>query len=125
VFVAHNVSFDWRFISSEIERVTRRRLDGRKLCTVRLARRLLPQLRRRNLDSLANFYGIDNNARHRAGGDAIATAHILLRLLDAARDRGCSSLDDVERLLGRGTARAKRPRRPPALPQPVRDDTSA
>ena len=41
VFVAHNATFDWRFLSMEIERVTRRPLDGTTLCTVRLARQLL------------------------------------------------------------------------------------
>jgi DNA polymerase III subunit epsilon len=125
VFVAHNAGFDWRFLSAEVQRATGRPLQGRQLCTVRLARRLLPQLRRRNLDSLCHFYGIDNIARHRAGGDAIATAQILLRLFDVARDRGCTTLDDLDRLLGAGTARRKRPRRPPAMPQPARDDLSS
>jgi len=125
VFVAHNAHFDWRFLSSEIERVTRRPLQGRKLCTVRMARRLLPQLRRRNLDSLASFYGVDIRARHRAGGDAEATAKVLLRLLDAARDRGCATVDDVERLLAPGTSKRNRRRRPPAMPHSATDDTSA
>ena len=125
VFVAHNVSFDWRFVSSEIERALRRPLEGRRLCTVRLARRLVPQLGRRNLDALSAYYGIENGARHRAGGDALATAHILTRLLHAARDRGCATLDDVERLLAAGTAARKGPRRPPALPQPTRNDHTA
>lgn len=124
-FVAHNVNFDWRFLSAEIERVTRRPLVGRKLCTVRLARRLLPQLRRRNLDALSHFYGIENAARHRAGGDAVATAHILIRLLAVAQDRGVTSLDQLEELATARTGRKKRPRRPPALPQPARDDLSA
>jgi len=125
VFVAHNATFDWRFLSAEIERVTRRPLEGRRLCTVRMARRLLPQLPRRNLDALSAFYGIENGARHRAGGDAIATAHILLRMLDAARDRGCATLSDLEQLLAAATTRRKQPRRAPALPQPARDDLSA
>jgi len=125
VFVAHNAHFDWRFLSSEIARVTRRPLQGRKLCTVRMARRLLPQLRRRNLDSLASFYGVDIRARHRAGGDAEATAKVLLRLLDAARDRGCATVDDVERLLAPGTSKRNRRRRPPAMPHSATDDTSA
>jgi DNA polymerase-3 subunit epsilon len=125
VFVAHNATFDWRFLSSEIERVTRRPLIGRKLCTVRMTRRLVPQLRRRNLDSITTFYGIDNTARHRAGGDAEATAKVLLRLLDAAQDRGCSTVDDVERLLAAGTNKRKRRRRPPAMPHSAADDTTA
>jgi DNA polymerase-3 subunit epsilon len=122
VFVAHNASFDWRFVSAEVARATRRPLAGRSLCTVRLARRILPQLRRRNLDALAAFYGVDNPARHRAGGDALVTAQILLRLLDAARDRGCASFDDVDRLVRAGTSAKRRPRRPPALPHSTKDD---
>ncbi|HVX38358.1 MAG TPA: 3'-5' exonuclease [Gemmatimonadaceae bacterium] len=125
VFVAHNASFDWRFISAEVQRATRRPLRGRMLCTVRMARRLVPQLKRRNLDALAHFYGIDNAARHRAGGDAIATAHVFLRMLDAARDRGCLTLDDLEVLLRARTGARKRPRRPPAMPRPATDDHSA
>jgi DNA polymerase III subunit epsilon len=124
VFVAHNAGFDWRFVNAEIERATRRRLRGRMLCTVQMARRLVPQIRRRNLDSLSSYYGIENTARHRAGGDAVATAHLLLRLLDAARERGCESMDDLDRLL-RTPARRKRGRRPPALPHAAGDDSSA
>jgi DNA polymerase III subunit epsilon len=124
VFVAHNAAFDWRFLSMEIERVTRRPLTGRRLCTVRMARRLVPRLRRRNLDSVAHYYGIDIGARHRAGGDALATAHILLRLLDAARDHGCTSIEDVERLVD-ARRTVKRPRRPPAMPRPVTEDPTA
>ena len=125
VFVAHNVGFDWRFISMEVERATRRQLEGRTLCTVRLARRLVPQLRRRNLDWLSAHYGVENTARHRAGGDARATAEIFLRLLSAASDRDCETLDDIDRLLSRGTGRRKRRRRPPALPHSATDDSSA
>ena len=125
VFVAHNASFDWRFITAEVQRATRRPLHGRTLCTVRLARTLVPQLRRRNLDSVTRYYGIDIIARHRAGGDAIATAHVLLRLLDAARDRGCATLDDVDRLLCGGTGRARRSRQLSAVPHAGSDDATA
>ena len=124
VFVAHNAIFDWRFLSMEIERATRRPLEGRRLCTVRLSRKLLPNLRRRNLDSVANYFGIEIGSRHRAGGDALATAQILLRLLDTAHDRGCTTLDDIEQL-SRAPSFARRTRRPPALPHPVIDDASA
>jgi DNA polymerase III subunit epsilon len=114
VFVAHNVSFDWRFVSAEVARSTGRELTGRRLCTVRLARRLLPQLRSRSLDWVANHYGVEIPAgmRHRAAGDALATAHCLLRLLDDARDHGCERWSELERLLeGSRTRSAARDRR--------------
>jgi DNA polymerase-3 subunit epsilon len=125
VFVAHNAGFDWRFITTEVERATHRRLEGRTLCTVRLSKRLLPQLRRRNLDAVSAYYGIENTARHRAGGDALATARVFLRLLDEAHDRGCMSLDDLDRLARTPSVRRKRRRRPSAMPRPASDDSAA
>jgi DNA polymerase III subunit epsilon len=122
VFVAHNAEFDWRFLTSEVGRAGYR-LEGRRLCTVRLARRVLPQLRSRRLDSLAHYYGVEIAARHRAAGDAAATAKILLRLLDEARGRDCRCWADLERLLGT-RSRAARTRRRPALPGSVDVDTT-
>jgi len=124
VFVAHNAEFDWRFIRAEVERATGRRLAGPRLCTVKLARRILPHLPSRRLDALSYHYGVANDARHRAGGDAAATAQILLRLLAEARDRDVRSWDDLQLLLG-ARARGNRPRRPSAMPQPVKRDGSA
>jgi DNA polymerase-3 subunit epsilon len=125
VFVAHNVDFDWRFVTSEVQRASGQRLSGRRLCTVRLARRVLPQLRSRRLDSVANYYGVEILARHRAAGDAVATAHVLLRLLDEARDRECRCWDDLQRLLGESMAKGPRSRGQLAMPRPVDKDTTA
>ena len=127
VFVAHNAAFDWRFVSAEVARARGRELTGRRLCTVRLARRLLPQLRSRSLDWVARHYAveIEPGKRHRAAGDALATARCLLRLLDDARSHGCERWSELERFLARPTLRAKRRRRPPALPRPVDRDTTA
>jgi DNA polymerase-3 subunit epsilon len=126
VFVAHNASFDWGFVAAEVERATGRRLEGSRLCTVRLARRVLPQLPRRNLDWVTRHYGIEIESRHRAEGDAVATAHVLVRLLaDARRDHGVERWSHLERLLAARTGAAKRSRRRPAMPHPVGRDTTA
>lgn len=124
VFVAHNAAFDWKFVSHEVTRATGARLFGQRLCTVRLAKGVLPGLPRRSLDYLANHYGVEISGRHRAGGDAIATAHCLIRLLRDAEDRGCSTWDDLEVLL-RGRPPKKKKRRYSALPSPVTRDTTA
>lgn len=92
VFVAHNVSFDWRFIQSEIALAAGGRLLNRKLCTRRLARLLLPELDRRSLDELALFFNLSFLARHRALGDALVTAEILLRFIERACERGINTL---------------------------------
>ena len=128
VFVAHNAAFDWRFVSAEVARARGRELTGRRLCTVRLARRLLPQLKSRSLDWVARHYNveIEPGKRHRAAGDALATAHCLLRLLDDARGHGCERWSELERFLAAASAvRKRRGRRAPALPRPVDRDTTA
>ena len=66
VFVAHNATFDWRFLTTELSRSTGRELRGRRLCTVKIARKVLPQLSRRSLDHVARYYGIEIRNRHRA-----------------------------------------------------------
>ena len=137
VFVAHNVAFDWQFVSTEVARASAQTLEGPKLCTVRLARKLLPQLPSRSLGFVARHYDAERFAetyfarhhgpravwRHRAAGDAVATAYCLVRLLRDAADRGCETWGDVHQLLGAGTSRA--PRRRSAMPGPVKRDGSA
>ncbi|HEX6574144.1 MAG TPA: 3'-5' exonuclease [Gemmatimonadaceae bacterium] len=123
VFVAHNAQFDWSFLSHEIQRASGARISGNQLCTVRLARQLLPHLPKRSLDYVANYYGIEISGRHRAGGDAIATARCLIRLLDEARDRGCETWEDLDVLLRKRASKKKRKRS--AWPSPVTKDTTA
>jgi len=81
VFVAHNVSFDKRFLNAALKRSGYKPLTNDTLCTLRLARRLLTALRSKGLSALIDFYGIQIDARHRARGDAEATAEVLNRLL--------------------------------------------
>ncbi|MEO5567373.1 MAG: exonuclease domain-containing protein [Gemmatimonadaceae bacterium] len=122
VFVAHNAAFDWRFVSTEMQRATGRPLDGMRLCTVKLARRLVPTLYRRSLDAVTEFFGIQIHARHRAGGDAIATAEVLIRLLNTAQDFGLQTIDDLHAHL---RAPRRRRRRPLAMPGAVIHDSTA
>jgi DNA polymerase-3 subunit epsilon len=125
VFVAHNANFDWRFLSMEIERATGRALAGRRLCTVRMARKLLHGLRRRSLDHVSLHYGVEITRRHRAGGDAFATAQVFLKMMADAHRQGCTTWHDLQRLLIAPTPKRRRPRRPPAMPRPIDKDTTA
>jgi len=125
VFVAHNATFDWRFITSELSRASGHRLRGRKLCTVKLARKVVPQLPRRSLDYLARYYGVEITNRHRAGGDAMATARCLIRMLSDLSNRGCVTWDDLDVLLARSPGRKKKRRSSLALPTSVTHDTTA
>jgi DNA polymerase III subunit epsilon len=124
VFVAHNAMFDWRFVAAELSRTANQRLRGRRLCTVGIARKVLPQLPRRSLDHVARYYGIEITGRHRAGGDALATAKCLIKMMADLADRGCDTWEDLDALLRKPPKRRKK-RRPSGLPTPVTRDTTA
>jgi DNA polymerase III subunit epsilon len=122
VFVAHNARFDWNFINAEVRRARDLALDGPRLCTVRLARRLVRGIASCGLDSLTHWFGFTNLARHRAGGDARVTAELLDRLLLLARDEGARTLQDLAAIESRRAPR--RPRRRLAMPTAPRADSS-
>ena len=81
VFVAHNVGFDYGFIKDEFAALgyTYKR---EKLCTVRLSRKLLPGKFSYSLGKLCASLGIEIENRHRAEGDAVATAKLFDKLLE-------------------------------------------
>ncbi|HEY9116362.1 MAG TPA: exonuclease domain-containing protein, partial [Roseivirga sp.] len=76
IFVAHNVNFDYSFIKKEFQDLGAN-FNMPKLCTVRLSRKVFPGLKSYSLGNLAEHFGIKNAARHRAMGDARATAELM------------------------------------------------
>ncbi|HEX9614246.1 MAG TPA: exonuclease domain-containing protein [Bacteroidota bacterium] len=81
IFTAHNASFDWAFVTSTARRERSVELSNDRLCTVKLTRRILPFLLSKSLGPVARFLDVTIPQRHRASGDAFATAHILIRYL--------------------------------------------
>ena len=84
VFVAHNARFDWSFVYHSFVRSEIKPVEMPNLCTLKLSRRLLPSKLKKGLTSLIQFYNLRTSNRHRAFGDAEATAQILTELLDEA-----------------------------------------
>jgi len=128
IFVAHNAPFDWRFVSEEVRRGSGQELSGPRLCTVRFARAALPQLSRRSLDHVTRYFGIEIAARHRAAGDALATAHALCRMLNIASEHGVESWTALQAFVDGpvGTRpRTASDRRRRAFPLPVTKDDIA
>ncbi|MDQ3192153.1 MAG: exonuclease domain-containing protein [Bacteroidota bacterium] len=80
IFIAHNVGFDYGFIKDEFKSLGAK-FKRETLCTVRLSRKLLPGKTSYSLGRLCDSLGIDNSARHRAEGDAVATAKLFDLLL--------------------------------------------
>ena len=110
VLAAHNSNFDVTLLNQEIARVFPGcRMRNAELCTVQLARRMMPDLERHHLDALANHFGFQITERHRAAGDARATARVLLHLIDELEIRGVRTLGEARKY------RARRNREQPEL----------
>lgn len=110
IFVAHAVNFDYGVIKEEFRRLG---LDfvRKKLCTVRLSRKLIPGLRSYSLGKLCTAVQIPITDRHRARGDAKATVTLFKKLL---KTPGAAAT--VKRFLN---ARSQEATLPPHLDQAV------
>ncbi len=117
VFVAHNVNFDYGIIGKEFKSLglTYRR---KKLCSVRLSRKLLPGKRSYSLGKLCISEGIEIKARHRARGDAEATVILFKKLLSI------DELNDFEVINSFLNPRSREATLPPLLPKNVFESLS-
>lgn len=97
IFVAHNAHFDYSFLKREFE-IAGLNWQAKKLCTVRLSRKIIPGLRSYSLGSLSESLGIQIQNRHRADGDASATVKIFDILL--RRDTDSNILKALKRNSG-------------------------
>jgi len=97
VLVAHNASFDRRFVQANLERHGYQRLTNRVVCTARLARKLLPRDEVPNvrLATLAAYLGATVAPCHRALTDARATVDVFHSLLELAGSYGVLALEDL------------------------------
>lgn len=86
VFIAHNVNFDYSFIKSHLAEAGYD-LNNKKLCTVRLSRKIFPGFPSYSLGNLCHSLGVNIQDRHRAGGDTAATVEIFRLLLENDREQ--------------------------------------
>jgi DNA polymerase III epsilon subunit family exonuclease len=98
VLVAHNASFDVRFLNHEISLIfPGKRMTNTQLCTVNLARRALPGLLNYRLHTIAEHFSITIHQRHRAGSDASATAEIFLHILKLLHQHSVTNLAEARK----------------------------
>jgi len=81
IFVAHNVNFDYNIIHEEFKNLGFD-FKRKKLCTVRLTRKIIPGLNSYSLGNICTSENIPINGRHRAKGDAEATTELFRRLIE-------------------------------------------
>lgn len=86
-FIAHNVSFDYKFIKEEYKRLGYE-YNQKTMCTIKMARKLLPGHNSYALGKICSDLGIEINGRHRAAGDALATVKLFEILLEKNKTLG-------------------------------------
>lgn len=103
VLVAHNAQFDVRFINHEVSLVfPGLRMVNPHLCTVSLGRRIVPEIANHRLHTLASHFAVTISNRHRAGGDARATAEVFILMLELLQKHGVSDLAQARNFQMRG-----------------------
>lgn len=92
VLVSHNATFDRGFLDHQAQEVMQAPLPHAHVDTLRISRMLLPKLGKHNLDALTAHFQvrIPPQQRHRALGDARATAEIWIKMLTMAMAEGKS-----------------------------------
>lgn len=94
VIIAHNATFDYGFLNHNMEKHFRTSLPNQKLCTKKLASRLLPSLPSKRLSSICEFLDIQNERAHRAMADTLATEKVFSVFMQMAKDKGISSEEE-------------------------------
>lgn len=90
IFIAHNVNFDYSFVKQEFQAIGIQ-FERKKLCTVRLSRKLVPGLSSYSLGNICSHFQITIEDRHRALGDATATTVLFQELLN--RDNNLETIN--------------------------------
>ena len=114
VFVAHNVSFDYSFVHYLLGR-SGFQWSAPKLCTIKLSRRVFPGLEKYGLGSLTRDLGIRIEGRHRAWGDAAATAQVLTMAIEK------EGMNPIHSLLAKKEPRKKKVIPPKEFPNDSSD----
>ncbi|HSU29454.1 MAG TPA: exonuclease domain-containing protein [Chitinophagaceae bacterium] len=86
IFIAHNVNFDYSFIKAHLKGAGFD-LNNKKLCTVRLSRKIFPGFPSYSLGNLCRSLDITIKDRHRAGGDTEATVEVFKLLLENDKEQ--------------------------------------
>lgn len=97
IFVGHNAAFDYRFLNYYAQQCCRATLENKRLCTRKLANRLLPELRNKRLSSLCEHFNITNIQAHRALADVHATVAVLEQFLVQLQACNIQTVEDMLR----------------------------
>ncbi|MAG61149.1 hypothetical protein CL619_05150 [archaeon] len=96
VFVAHNASFDFGFLEHNCQKHHNHCLENKRLCTRKLANRILPELPRKRLQDLCEYFDLTNQQAHRAMADVEVTTQVFNNFLThLEKEEGISNIEDL------------------------------
>lgn len=93
--VAHNASFDHGFLCHNAKHHLNHELTNNKLCTRRLANRLVPELKSKRLSNLCEHFNLTNDNAHRAMSDAKVTYQLFNEFLNIMKEKGIEKHEDI------------------------------
>lgn len=111
LFMAHNVNFDYSFIKAEFARLGTK-FNTDRFCTAKLSRRLYPDQRRHNLDTLIEVHGISVKDRHRAFDDAQALHEFYKHAIE---QHGLKVFAEINKIMVRSRALLDSPSKPDTI----------
>lgn len=95
VFVAHNATFDYGFLEHNLKLHLGKGISNERLCTRKLANRLLPELPRKRLKDLCECFDVTNSQAHRALADVHATAEVFSNFVKMLDEKGMRQVNEI------------------------------
>jgi DNA polymerase-3 subunit alpha (Gram-positive type) len=96
ILIAHNSDFDVSFLRVNFKKWLNADINNPVVCTLLIARDILPNLDNHKLHTVAKYFGIEVANRHRAIGDAEVTYQIWLKLIDKLKGKNITTKKDLE-----------------------------
>jgi DNA polymerase III subunit alpha, Gram-positive type len=101
ILVAHNANFDIGFLKHHLKQSNNLEMNNSVVCTVKLARYLLPNLYNHKLHTVATHFNLKVENRHRAVGDAEITYQVWNHFIDMLKEKGINNRRELDSLASR------------------------
>lgn len=100
ILMAHNADFDISFLKNNFKKYLNKDLHNFTVCTLLVARDILPNLENHKLHTIAKYFGVEVANRHRAIGDVEVTYQVWQNLSKKLKDRNIATKQDLESYMG-------------------------
>ncbi len=101
ILVAHNADFDLSFIKHHAKKLLDKELNNQAVCTVKLARYLLPSLVNHKLHTVAAHFGFKIENRHRAVGDSELTYQVFTKFIGLLKEKEITNKAHLDALMSK------------------------